>query len=274
MKQKPHRIAAAGLAAALISLLCGCKTPVVTHNVAYDLTPLVTHASARDTMKAHEGDAAVVFVCLGSRAESNNIATVSQYHCVKPSQKEIFNKSGGPSLFLGAGMAGFIHVLQTPEPLGKYVERAASSALASKGIKESSASPKKLVLQLERFDYDETSDRKKTGPVMMPWQAFSDNDGVLRKGFMDVAVKVVQADGTTAYQRRISVEVTRKRGQASSGTLFAAVAIAQVSPIAPNPEAVREREEKTVTADVLADVFAKFQDELVADEDLLQAIRK
>src|SRR5439155_8914860 len=244
MKQKPLRIAVAALAAALVSMLCGCKTPVVTHNVAYNLSPHVARASARETMKPHETNVAVALVCLGSRAESNDIAMVSNYHCEKPSQREIFQKSGGTDLTLGIGSAAWIHVLQTPEPLGKYVERAASVALASKGIQESGQSPKKVVFQLERFDYDETSDRKKTGPVMMPWQAFSDRDGVLRKGLMDAVVKVVQDDGTTAYQRRISVEVTRKRGQASSGTLIAAVAIAQVSPIAPNPEAVREREEK------------------------------
>jgi hypothetical protein len=52
------------------------------------------------------------------------------------------------------------------------------------------------------------------------------------------------------------------------------VAIALVSPIAPNPEAVRKQEEQTVTADVLVDLFAKFQDDLAADEDLLRAIRK
>ena len=108
---------------------------------------------------------------------------------------------------------------------------------------------------------------------MMPWQVYS-NDGVVRKGYLDAVVKVVQPDGTTSYQRRVSVEVSRKRGQLSTGVLIAAVLIAQVSPIAPNPEAIRAREEKIVTADVLTDLFAKFQDELASDEDLLKAIRK
>jgi len=216
-------------------------------------------------MRPTQADIGIALVCLGSRSETNAIAVVSPYHCENPGQKEILAKNLG---------SGIIHVLQTPEPIGTYVQSSAAAALASKGIRNDPQSPKKLVLRLERFDYDERSDHGKTGGVMFPWQAFSDHGGIVRKGFLDTAVKVLNADGTTAYERRVSVEVSRKRGQLSSGVLLASVAIAQVSPIAPNPEAVREKEEKTVTADVLSDLFAKFQDELAADDDLLRAIRK
>jgi len=274
MNQKKFRITIAGMAGVLSIMLCGCKTPVLTHNVAYDLTPHVSRASTREAMKPQLTNAEITVVCAGSRSASNDIAMVSVYHCEKPSAKEIYQTGGVPSLMLGVGSAIWTHVLQTPEPIGKYVERTASVALASRGIGRSPQTGKKLLLLLERFDYDENSGRKKGGPMIMPWQVFSDTDGVLRKGFMDVVVKVVQADGTIAYQRRVSVETSRKRGQASATAAIASVVIAQVSPITINSEAVREKEEKTVTTDVLSDLFAKFQDELVADEDLLRAIRK
>jgi hypothetical protein len=108
---------------------------------------------------------------------------------------------------------------------------------------------------------------------MGPWSIFQNRDGILRKGFLNVALKVAASDGKILYQRRISVEVTRKRGQASATAMIAAIAIAQFSPITINPEAVHAKEEKTVASDVLADLFAKFQDELVADQDLIDAIR-
>lgn len=268
MNHNSYRIAIAAMASALLIMLCGCKTPVITHNVAYNLTPHVALASSRETMKQIELNTDIAVLCVGPRSGSNDIAGVSDYHCEKPQSKEILMKNN--PLYPVA----IHHILQTPEPLGKYVEQSAAAALASKGIRNDSQSSKKVLFQLERFDYDENSDRKKTGPVMMPWQVFSDTDGVLRKGFMDVAVKVVQADGTTSYQRRISVEVTRKRAQTSAAVGIAAVAIGVVSPVTINPEAIRAKEEKTVTKDVLVDLFAKFQDELVADEDLLRAIRK
>jgi hypothetical protein len=237
------------------------------HNVAYDLSPQVSQASARETMKPLVANTDIAVVCVGSRSGSNDIAIVSRYHCENPLSIERFANSDIPFAFVAVS-----HVLQSPEPIGKYIEQAASVALAAKGIRNDSQSPKKVLLQLERFDYDENSDRRKPGFEILP--VFSNHDGVVRKGFLDVVVKVAQADGTISYQRRVSVEVSRKRGQSSSGVLIASVAIALVSPIAPNPEAVRKQEEQTVTADVLVDLFAKFQDDLAADEDLLRAIRK
>ncbi len=259
----PKSITMLSTVSALI-MLCGCSSTPVTHNVAYSLDPYVAKASARYTMQPIKSTVETAVVCAGSRATANNIATVSYYHCDGREPKKTVSQN--------LGMVGSIHVLQTPEPIGKYVERAAAAALASQGVGQNSQSSKKVLLQLERFDYDENSDTKH-GPIM-PWSGFTDRDGVVRKGFMDVVIKVAQDDGTIAYQRRVSVEVSRKRGQASSGALIAGVLIAQVSPVTINPEAFREKEEKNVTEDVMAELFSKFQDELVADQDLLQAIRK
>lgn len=258
MNLKPCRIAITGTAGVLTIMLCGCGTPP-THYVDYNLNTHVTRASARDKMKPNETGTGVAVVCLGPRSESRDIVRVSAHHCENPLPKERF-------------LGGFFHVLQAPEPIGKFIEQSATAALTSTGIRNDLQSPKKLLLQLERFDYDEISDRPKTG--FLPWLPAMEGDGVVRKGFLDVVVKVAEADGTISYQRRVSAEVSRKRGQMSSGVLIAAVVIAQVSPITLNPDAVRAKEEKTVTADVFADLFAKFQDELVADEDLLRAIRK
>jgi hypothetical protein len=265
MNQKSLLLGIAGTVCALSTMLCGCATQVVTHNVPYDLNLCVLRASARETMKAVPPDGGVAVVCNGMVSGSNNIAHVSSYHCENPTTQELYPIPYAP--------VWVDHILQAPEPIGKYVERAATAALASRGIRQDPQSAKKLVLDLERFDYDETSDQRK-GASIFPLLDFGGGDGVVRKGFLNAVLRVVQPDGTISYQRRVSLEVARKRGQADVTAGIASVAIAQLSPVTIDPDVVRKKEEIKVTADVFSDLFAKFQDELVADEDLLVAIRK
>lgn len=264
MNNKSYNTTIAGTALGISLMLSGCGTPP-THRVAYNLSPYVARASARDTMKASTPGAAAVVLCVGPRSESRDVARVSAYHCEGADPKERLkriNPYGGE----------YRHVLQAGEPIGKYIEQSCAAALTSKGIRQDSEAPNKLLLQLERFDYDEFSDQKHG--IITPLSILSDRDGALRKGFLDVVVRVQQADGTIAYQRRISVEVARKRGQASSTAHIASLAIGLVSPVTLDSKAIRAKEEKTIASDVITDLFTKFQDELVADEDLLQALRK
>jgi hypothetical protein len=259
------RVAIPVCSGAATALLSGCAT-TITHNVAYDLNPHVERASAHESVKP-AAKAAVEVKCVGARAESYDIAKVNHYHCEKPPANEILSK--GNPLYAGA----IIHILHTPEPIGRYVERAASAALAS-GMPGDTNPTIKLVLELERFDYDENCDRRGTKGVVMPWHALTgDADGIMRKGYLTAVAKVQKADGTVAYQRRVAIDVARQRGQTSAGVTIAAIGIGVVSPVTINPDAWREKEEKTVTADVIVDIFAKFQDELATDEDLLRALQ-
>jgi hypothetical protein len=171
---------------------------------------------------------------------------------MKERQMKVEQRSN-PLPFVGTNMK-IIHTLESPQAIGRYVEKACAAALAAKGVRENPQASKKVVIELEQFKYDEYVSK------------------TLRKGIMNFVLKIESKDGSVAYQRRFNVEVTRERGQASATALIAAVAIAQVSPIAPNPEAWRAKEEQTVTADVFYDLFEKFEDEIAADADLIKAL--
>jgi hypothetical protein len=227
-------------------LLTGCFLPPKQHKVSWDLNRPLSSASKRDSLKAVKPTFAVSISCTGTNATRREIANpVSYDYCLGQCNTTVLTTK-----------FDVWHILETPQPLGSYVEAACSNALASQGIVLSAQAPQKLILDITTFKYI-ASDGKTLGA------------GVKRTAKLDLTLKVLTADGAPSYQRRIAVEAARKRGASSEvvGWLDAAAGTSVA-------RGLRTKEEWTAATDTMTDLFAKLEDELVDDKDLLAALRK